>query len=67
MNTKLLIVTGICSLFLMTGCSNVGGCCGYSYYDYNSVCGAPSCTAGAYSMGVYSAPCPGPYDCYNYY
>lgn len=66
MNTKLLLATCLCSVFLLAGCSNVGGCCGYSYYDYNSQCGAPSCTDNA-SMGMYSDPCPGPYDCYTYY
>jgi len=65
MKTKLLILGCICSAFLLTSCSNVGGCCGYSYYDYSSQCGLPSCTANAYYMGTYSAPC-GTY-CYNYY
>ena len=66
MNTKLLLLTSLCSLFLLSGCSNVGGCCGYSYYDYNSQCGAPSCTDNT-CLPQRSNPCPGPYDCYTSY
>lgn len=65
MNTKLLLATSLSSLFLLSGCSNVGGCCGYSYYDYNSQCGSPSCTDNANIAPIYSAPCYG--SCYNYY
>lgn len=66
MKIKLMLMTCLSSLFLLTSCSNIGGCCGYSYYDYNSQCGAPSCTVNP-TMGCYSDPCPGPYDCYTYY
>lgn len=67
MKAKLLILAGVCSLFLLTGCSSMygGGCGGggCGYYDYPSQCGLDSCTDNTYIV-EYSNPCPGTYDCY---
>lgn len=66
MKSKLLLLTCLCSFFMLTSCANVGGCCGYSYYDYYSNCGLSNC-AGNYGLATYANPCPGPYNCYAYY
>lgn len=60
MKAKLLLMSSLCSVGLLTGCCGMGGGCGY--YDYPSQCGLASCTDNTYIV-EYSNPCPGPYDC----
>lgn len=76
MKLKYLILTSLCSLGILAGCTTGGcpgcgtyygascsGCTGYYYGTYNSQCGLPSCTDNTVIVKYYATQCYGLYDC----